>query len=205
MIAENKKSLSTPSECGLNDTYEIITASTPKWEEVYKIAQLDKSHQLWENYQTIKLNEYDRMIVTYRGENPIGFHGIFNNGRWPDNFSRFCNRAYITPYFRNLGHGLEITSRNIKFVLDRYLEWGKDVLFISRGVQYDNPDVSWRKFDKFCKYLIKSTGYQFTYDNRLYQCCPAKCKDCYQFCVWYNPKNINIDIHNISIDEWKLL
>ena len=193
------------SECGSPDTFEIINTSTPRWEEVYKIAQLDLSHRLWKNYQTINLTDYEHMIVNFRDGKPAAFHGIFNKGRWPENVSRFCNRAYITPYFRNLGQGLEITSNNIKFVLDQYYNWGKDILFISRGVQYDNPEISWRKFDKFCKFVIKSTGYQLTYDNRLYQCCPTACKDCYQFCVWYNPKDIAVNIHNISIEEWKLL
>lgn len=204
MKLENNNS-PRPHECGIIDTYEVITASTPRWEEVYEIAQKDTSHRLWENYQTIKLHEYDHMIVTYRGEDPIGFHGIFNNGRWPKHFARICNRAYITPHFRNLGHGLEITSRNIKFVLDRYDQWGKDVLFISRGVQYDNPEISWRKFEKFCKFIVESTGHTLTYDNKLYQCCPTACKDCYQFCLWFNPKNVEINVPSVSIEEWKLL
>ena len=160
-----------------SNTYEVINASTSAWNEIYKIAQNDKDHLLWENYQTIKLADYEQMIVNVRDGVPAAFHGIYNNGRWPSNFSRICNRAYINPHFRNLGQGLEITSTNIKFVLDRYDTWGKDVLFISRGVQYDNPKVSWRKFNKFCQFVTKSTGYELTYDDRLYQCCPTVCKD----------------------------
>jgi len=132
---------------------------------------------------------------------------VYNNGRWPNNVSRFCNRAYINPYFRDSGHGLEITWRNIKYTLDNYQHWGKDVLFISRGVQYDNAEVSWRKFRKFCEFLIKNTGYNLVYDDRLYQCCSTACKDCYQFCVWFDPKNIKdqLNIHSVSQDEWAQL
>lgn len=187
------------------DTYEVIQSSTPRWEEIYSIAQHDKDHLLWENYQDIKLSQYEQMIVFVRDGITVGFHGIYNNGRWPTNFSRICNRAYICPQFREIGQGPEITSNNIKFVLEKYETWGKDVLFISRGVQYDNPKVSWRKFEKFCQYIIKTTGYKFTYDNKLYQCCATSCKDCYQFCLWYNPKGVDITVPSISIEQWNSL
>lgn len=189
------------------NNFQIIKTPTPAWEQLYATAQNDKDHLLWENYQSINLDEYEAMIVNVRDNVPAAFHGIYNNGRWPNNVSRFCNRAYINPHFRDLGQGLEITSKNIKFVLDNYTQWSKDVLFISRGVQYNNAEVSWKKFQKFCQFLIDKTGYDLKYDNRLYQCCEAACKECYQFCVWYDPKNIRstLDIHNISIDEWKEL
>jgi len=186
------------------DSYFSVEETDPSWQEIYKIAQEDKRHWLWENYQKIDLKTYDHMIVNVRDGIPAAFHGIYNNGRWPNNVSRFCNRAYINPQFRDLGQGLEITHKNIKYVLDNYDRWGKDVLFISRGVQYDNAKISWKKFQKFCEFLIKNTGYNLTYDDKLYQCCPTNCKDCYQFCVWYDPKNIKntLNIHNISIDQW---
>lgn len=151
----------------MNDEYQIIRSSSPAWEEIYAIAQQDKGHSLWANYQTINLAEYEHMIVNVRDGVPAAFHGVFNKGRWPDNVSRICNRAYINPHFRNLGQGLEITSKNIKFVLDNYGVWDKDVLFISRGVQYDDPEISWQKFEKFCKFLIKTTGYNLVYDDYL--------------------------------------
>jgi hypothetical protein len=187
--------------------FHDLTESTPTWEEIYKIAQEDRDHELWENYQKIDLVTYETMVLTTCDGLPASFQGIYNNGRWPANVSRFCNRAYINPHFRKLGKGLEITWRNIKYTLDHYDQWGKDVLFISRGVQYDNPEISWRKFQKFCEFLIKNTGYNLVYDDRLYQCCSTACKDCYQFCVWYDPKNLKktLNIDNITIDRWKLL
>ena len=48
------------------DTYEIITNSTNNWKKIYKIAQDDKTHWLWENYQNINLDEYESMIVNIR-------------------------------------------------------------------------------------------------------------------------------------------
>lgn len=189
------------------DQYLLATTETAEWQALYNIAQTDRSHTLWENYQSINLDTYEHMIVTVRNGEPASFQGIYNNGRWPSNISRFCNRAYINPYFRNLGQGLEITYNNVKYTLDNYSQWGKDVLFISRGVQYDNAEVSWKKFQKFCKFLIKNTGYNLTYDDRLYQCCSNECKDCYQFCVWYDPMNTQeyLNIPNISKDEWQHL
>lgn len=186
--------------------YNLIE-STPEWEDIYKLAREDQTHPLWENYQTIDINSYESMVLTMSEGMPASFQGVYNNGRWPENVSRFCNRAYINPYFRNLGHGLEITWRNIKYTLDNYDYWGKDVLFISRGVQYDNASVSWKKFKKFCDYLINKTGYDLVYDDQLYQCCSDACKDCYQFCVWYDPKNIrsSLDINSISQDQWKVI
>jgi hypothetical protein len=191
----------------LIDKFIIVNPIDPSWKQIYKVAQEDREHELWENYQNIDLRTYEHMIVNVRDAVPAAFHGIYNHGRWPENVSRFCNRAYINPYFRNLGQGLEITGKNIKFVLDNYNMWGKDVLFISRGVQYDNPHISWKKFEKFCRFIEKSTGYKLSYDNQLYQCCPKECKDCYQFCVWFDPKNIRttLDIKNISIEDWRCL
>ena len=189
------------------DEYRVIQSSTPEWEEIYAIAQQDKEHWLWENYQNIDLADYEHMIVNVRDDIPAAFHGIYNNGRWPSNISRICNRAYINPHFRNLGQGLEITSKNIKFVLDNYEKWNKDILFISRGVQYNNIDISWQKFEKFCKFLQKTVGYELVYDSYLYQCCPKQCKDCYQFCVWYDPQNLrnDLDIKRITKDHWNTL
>jgi hypothetical protein len=186
------------------DQYEIVDESSPVWAELYAIAQEDKSHWLWENYQKINLADYEHMIVNIRDGKPAAFHGIYNNGRWPDNVSRFCNRAYINPYFRDLKQGLEITHRNIKFVLDNYDYWGKDALFISRGVQYDNAEISFKKFQKFCDFLIKTTGYPLIYDDLLYQCCNDHCKDCYQFCVWYDPYNQkkSLKINTVTIEQW---
>jgi hypothetical protein len=187
--------------------FHNLKNSTPEWEDLYKIAQNDKDHLLWENYQNIDLNTYESMILTTCGDLPASFQGIYNNGRWPENVSRICNRAYINPYFRNKRLGLEITWRNIKYTLDNYSQWDKDVLFISRGVQYNNAEVSWRKFEKFCKFLIEKTGYALTYDSNLYQCCPSECKDCYQFCVWYDPKNLknSLNIQQMPIEQWQQL
>jgi len=186
------------------DQYSVINESTSEWQEIYNIAREDKTHNLWKNYQSIELTDYEHMIVNVRDGKPAAFHGIYNNGRWPANVSRICNRAYINPYFRTLGQGLEITSANIKFVLDNYNQWGKDVLFISRGVQYDNAEISYKKFVKFCKFLEKTTGYQLEYDDLLYQCCPAECKDCFQFCVWYDPKGLRktLEIAKINKERW---
>jgi hypothetical protein len=185
------------------DTYQVINNATEEWSTLYAIAQNDRSHHLYKNYEKINLSEYEHMIVNIRDNIPAAFHGIFNNGRWPKNFSRICNRAYINPHFRNLGHGLQITSNNIKFVLDNYTKWGKEVLFITRGVQYNDAYVSWKKFEKFVNFLRKTTGYtDLTYDDRLYKCCNSECKDCYQFAVWYNPYGVSNSIPNISINQW---
>lgn len=187
--------------------FHNLTSATSEWQNLYKISQADQSHHLWENYQTIDIAEYETMILTMCGDLPASFQGIYNNGRWPKNVSRFCNRAYINPYFRLSGQGLEITWRNVKYTLDNYHHWKKDVLFISRGVQYDNVHVSWKKFEKFCKFLVKNTGYDLVWDDRLYQCCVNNCKDCYQFCVWYDPLGARktVGIPSISQKQWELL
>jgi hypothetical protein len=189
------------------DSYFLVETDSAEWQDIYKIAQQDNTHNLWKNYQSIDITTYEHMIFNMRDGVPAAFHGIYNNGRWPENVSRICNRAYINPHFRDLGQGLEITHKNIKYVLDNYDSWGKDVLFISRGVQYNNAKVSWRKFEKFCKFLIEKTGYNLTYDSNLYQCCPSECKDCYQFCVWYDPKNLknSLNIQQMPIEQWQQL
>lgn len=178
-----------------------------EWERIYEIARNDMDHDLWQNYQSIEVSTYEHMILYVRNGVTSGFHGIYNNGRWPSNVSRICNRAYLNSDNRLAGHGLDITSNNIKYVLDNYVKWNKDVLFISRNVQYNNPEISFRKFEKFVKFLIKTTGYQLEYDDRLYSCCPSECKDCYQYCVWYDPKHIRhtLDIPSIYSEDWKLL
>lgn len=189
------------------DLYKTVDSTDSDWQHIYQTAQQDRDHGLWENYQKIDLDTYEHMIVNIRNGDPAAFHGIYNNGRWPSNVSRFCNRAYISPHFRKLGQGLEITHKNIKYVLDNYSRWNKDILFISRGVQYDDVGVSWKKFEKFCKFLVKNTGYDLVWDDRLYQCCVNNCKDCYQFCVWYDPLGARktVGIPNISQNQWELL
>lgn len=187
--------------------YITVHNMDPTWLSIYKTAQEDHTHPLWENYQSIDIDTYEHMIVNVRDNTPVAFHGIYNNNRWPSNVSRICNRAYIHPTNRQLNQGLTITADNIKYVLNNYDKWNKDVLFISRGVQYDNPQVSYKKFVKFVKYIEKYTGYKLEYDDRLYSCCPTECKDCYQFCVWYDPKHIKhtLDIPSMFIDDWSLL
>ena len=189
------------------NTWIVTNNPCGEWEKIYDIARNDKSHPLWENYQNIDLKEYEAMIINVRDDIPAAFHGVYNNGRWPHNVARICNRAYINPYFRDLGQGLKITSENIRYVVNLYQFWEKDVLFISRGVQYSNPEVSWKKFQKFAKYVTETTGHNFVYDDRLYQCCDAECKECYQFALWYDPKNIRhtLDIKSITQEQWKNL
>lgn len=187
--------------------FHDIRSSNNLWEEIYKIAREDRSHLLWENYQKIELDDYETMIVTTCQGIPASFQGIYNKGRWPSNVSRFCNRAYINPYFRKLGQGLEITWRNIQYTLDNYERWNKQVLFISRGVQYNNPNVSLTKFKKFVEFLIKNTGYNLIYDDKLYQCCSKNCRECYQFSVWYDPNNLknSLNIPSVTVSEWQNL
>lgn len=189
------------------ESQEIITNSTEEWLYISTMAKTDTSHPLYKNYKNVKIEDHEYMIIYKIDDQPVGFHGIYNNGRWPENTSRFCNRAWLSPEHRHPIEGAFITARNIKFVLDRYNYWGKDVLFISRGVQYNDPHTSWKKFEKFCEFFIKHSGHQMTFDDRLYRCCPNDTKDCFQFCIWYDPKNIRstLNIDNVSINEWNLL
>lgn len=189
------------------NNYIITKTSCKEWETIYKIAQEDQSHSLWSNYQSIDITDYQAMIINVRDGIPAAFHGVYNGGRWPNNVARICNRAYINPYFRNQGQGLKITAENIKYVLSLYQYWRRDVLFISRGVQYNDPEISYRKFEKFAKFVTDSTGFKLNYDNRLYKCCDNETRDCYQFALWYDPKGIRktLDIKSIDISEWKNL
>lgn len=186
------------------NNYIIVDKHSAEWKHIYNIAQNDKSHDLWKNYQDIDLDTYEHMIVYMRDNVPSGFHGIYNNGRWPTNVSRMCNRAYLQKSNRDLGQGLDITVDNIIYVLDNYDKWGKDILFISRNVQYDDPVISYKKFVSFCKFINKNTGYNLVYDDKLYSCCENHCKECYQYCLWYDPKNLlkSLDIKNISLSEY---
>jgi len=175
------------------------------WQDIYLQAQTDKSHNLWRNYQNIKVSDYEHMIIQLRDNTPISFHGIYNNGRWPNNVSRVCNRLYTLPAYRDIN--CTTTGNAIKFDCDNYNKWNKDVLFISRGIQYDNIETTYKKFILSVRWARKYSGYNWVYDDRLYQTYNPACKDSYQFCLWYDPKNVRdkLDIPNISIDEWKQL
>jgi GNAT superfamily N-acetyltransferase len=189
----------------MTEEYVIIKDNDhPVWQEVYKIAQEDRGHELWANYQKIDLKEYIAMIVYVRNGKPGAFHGVYNHGRWPDNVARIGNRAYISPEFRELGIGQKVAAKNIKFALDNFDMWGKDVLFLSKPMQYGDVETSWNKFQKYSRYFTRETGYKFECDDKIYQCCPAACKDCYQFCTWYDPKGIrsSLNIHSLSQQEW---
>jgi len=184
--------------------YKIITSPTPEWEHIYKIAQEDRSHELWKNYQNINLDEYIAMIICVIDGVPSAFHGVYNNGRWPDNVARIGNRAYISPKIREKGGGFVIAAENIKFALDNYFRWGKDILFLSKPMQYNDVDTSWKKFKMYSKYFQKSTGFKLECDDRIYQCCGAECKDCYQFCTWYNPNKLKfrLNIKSYNKEYW---
>jgi hypothetical protein len=188
-----------------SDEFQLVTKDSTEWLSIYEYARNDKSHELWENYQNIDLDTYEHMIVQLRDNKPISFHGIFNNNRWPNNVSRVCNRLYTLPEYRDLK--CSTTGDSIKFDCDNYDKWGKDILFISRGIQYSDIQTSYKKFALSVRWARKFTGYNWVHDDRLYKCCNNECKDCYQFCLWYDPKNIRdtLDIHSISIDEWNLL
>jgi len=189
------------------ESQTVITTPTDEWLTVSTMAEQDESHLLNKNYKGINLEDHEYMIIYKIDDKPAGFHGIYNNGRWPKNISRFCNRAWLAPEYRHPIEGAFVTARNIKFILDRYDTWGKDVLFISRGIQYNDPEISWNKFKKFCKFFIRHSGYEMHYDSRLYRCCSNNTRDCFQFCIWYDPKGIRstLDIESISIEEWKIL
>ena len=184
----------------------LVNDSSPEWQYLYDIAKNDKDHELAGNYQNIKCVDYDQMIMILKDDKPIVFLGNYNNGRWPNNVSRMCTRTYTHPDYRKNTNS-EVISTFLKATLDRYDEWGKDILFISRGIQYDNVEVSWKKFQQFGKYIPRIAGYTMTFDDKLYKCCPSDTKDCYQFCLWYDPKNIRhtLDIPYITMDEWKQL
>jgi hypothetical protein len=96
------------------NTWIVTNKTCGEWEKIYDIARNDQTHQLWENYQNIDITEYEAMIINTRDDVPAAFHGVYNNGRWPSNVSRICNRAYINPHFRLKGQGLAITADNIK-------------------------------------------------------------------------------------------
>jgi hypothetical protein len=189
----------------MTDKFISVNTDSPEWLEISQIAREDKSHFLWENYQSFKLDEYEQMLVQIKDNKPISFHGIYNNGRWPTNVSRVCNRLYTVPEYRDIN--CTTTGDAIKYDCDNYLKWGKDVLMISRGIQYNDIETSYKKFALSVRWARKYSGYDWVHDDRLYQCCSNRCKDCFQFVLWYDPKNIRhtLGIPSISINEWKLL
>jgi hypothetical protein len=181
------------------------SGSTEAWETIYKTAREDVDNPLHSNYTNINLQDYERMIIHMDGTTPAAFHGIYNNGRWQSNVSRVCNRMYTARPYRDVMSTIAGDSARYDFA--NYELWGKDVLFISRGIQYDNVEISFKKFHKFVAWLERVTDVKLAYDEYLYSCCSANCRDCYQFCVWYDPKNMRdtLDIPRITWDEFNLL
>lgn len=178
-----------------------------KWQEIYKIAQQDHGHRLWQNYQNIDLSDYEHMILLLENDVPIGFAGIYNDGRWPLNISRMFSRTYLKSNKRKYPHGPIMAAYSIKFILDNFDRWGKDAMFTSRGVQYNDPIISWESANKLGKFFSKRTGYDLITDPVLYQCCPKETRSCYQYCIWYDPQQIRkkLDIPNITKMQWLTL
>ena len=50
----------------MNDVQITVTNDSPEWQRIYELARNDKSHELWENYQKINLDEYEHMLVNMR-------------------------------------------------------------------------------------------------------------------------------------------
>jgi hypothetical protein len=187
------------------DKFIFVDEDNEHWKTISSIAKQDTSHHLWQNYQNFNLSEYEYMVVQLRDDKPISFHGIYNNGRWPQNVSRVCNRLYTVPEHRDIL--CTTTGDAIKFACDNYDFWGKDVLMISRGCQYDDIETTYKKFQLSVRWCNKYTGYKWEFDGRLYKCCNNESKDCYQFVLWYDPKQIrySLNIKSISRQDWLLL
>lgn len=186
------------------ETFSIVQNNDDLWQKIYSIAQSDHEQKLWRNYQQIDLDDYIAMIVYAVNDQPVGFSGIYNNPDiWPDNVARFGNRTYIVPEHRSKG-GTSILYKNFQYILDNYYRWGVDVLFFSVEL-YNDPDREYRKFELYNKYYSKKTGFQLTFDDRIYQCCKTEKKKCYHFCSFYNPKNITFGIKNYDKEAWHLL
>lgn len=187
------------------DRFISVTEENLYWQEIYDIAKNDKLHNLHKNYTDIDLNEYEHMIVHLHNEKPISFHGIYNNNRWPNNISRVCNRLYTLPEYRD--NLCTTTGMAIKFDCDNYDKWNKDILIISRGCQYNDIDTTYKKFSLSVRWANKYTGYNWVHDDKLYKCCGNNTPDCFQFILWYDPKNLRqtIDIPYLTIEEYKKL
>jgi len=187
------------------DRFVFVDEQSQYWQDIYLRAQNDKSHELWKNYQKINLSEYEHMIVHLRNEKPISFHGIYNNGRWPTNVSRAVTRLYTVPEHRDIL--CTTMGDSMKFDADNFNLWGKTAIFVSKNVQYNNSEISYKKFSQGVRLAKKYTGHDWVHNDRLYQCCNNPTKDCYQFLMWFDPNNRRhtIDIPSLSIGEWKQL
>lgn len=83
--------------------------SNSEFEQIRRACMADPKNYLAENYSVDRLVVADHdTFVVLRDKSTgqcIGFGGVYNNGRYPDQIGRFLNRTYIFPEFRTAHNG----------------------------------------------------------------------------------------------------
>lgn len=93
---------------------EALSTSSPAFERIRESCMSDPTNYLAENYSRKRLiiEDHDVFVALFEvgTDRCIGFGGIYNNGRYPDQIGRFLNRTYIFPAFRTAHNGRHTSS-----------------------------------------------------------------------------------------------
>ena len=147
-----------------------------EFEDLEKEMSVDQSHPLWKNYFNIDLDAYDLHAITIVDGTPVGFQACQTKDIW-NGAARAMTRTYLHKSATHLYK--EIGVENTKLYSTVFKELVNKPFFISREMMR-SPEIDWRSFDYFCKWMKKGTQMPLHWDNRVYQ----MAQDSWQFIVW---------------------
>jgi hypothetical protein len=177
------------------DKFQILVTDeySDEFEDLQNEMAVDQSHPLWKNYFNIDVDVFDLHAITLIGNTPVGFQGCQTKDIW-NGSSRAMTRTYLHKTATHLYK--EIGVENTKLYTSIFKEVINKPFFISREITR-SPEIDWRSFNYFCKWLKNGTNMPLCWDNKLYE----MSKDSWQHIVWL--QNEQREIRSLDSNLYK--
>ncbi|MCB0367024.1 MAG: hypothetical protein H6624_17615 [Bdellovibrionaceae bacterium] len=175
---------------------EVLPDSNSEFEQIRRACMADPKNYLAENYSVDRLVVADHdTFVVLRDKSTgqcIGFGGVYNNGRYPDQIGRFLNRTYIFPEFRTAHNGRYRSSWIFSALLPTLSELNPKKRKLGIFSQNERPSSVLRK----TKLFKKSPPLGWTMVDDLIRVCDGPIKSCFQMVLYKE------FFPGFSIDDW---
>lgn len=127
-------------------------------------------HRNIDNYQNIceEFNKFDSFELLLNDDRQIvAFSGMYNNGSFPDNCARICNRTYYNPDFRSKARRVRWSEDYfVPYEIDQAKQLGYEYVFISIELFLRR-----RALIDIIKYLEKNYSWKWKLENRMFNTC----------------------------------
>lgn len=167
----------------------VTDEESDEFSDLQEEMAIDQTHPLWKNYFNIDLGAFDLYAITIINGKPLGFQACQTKDIW-NGASRAMTRTYL---HKNATHLYkEIGVENTKLYGTVFKDIVNRPFFISREMMR-TPEIDWRSFNYFCKWMKNGTNMPLHWDNNVYQ----MSKESWQFIVWLQKDTRNIASRNI--------